>query len=327
MVSYQTLLWLALTVLIKLNAEVRVSGIFTNNMVLQIPYSSKGVPPTRIFGTALLNETVTITGTSGFPGPFTLTPNCTNNQSCQYGNWSVPLIPNTNDASFPGPYTITITSKNNITNEITGTITLNDTYFGEVFLCSGQSNMEYKVYQCSNFQNELNYSASLPNIRMYLTNVSYQNFTMQNVSAQKGWANGKSGWVVAGPGAINDFSCICWESGRIITQWLMKQYPNKKPYIGLIDSNVGGTSVYFWAAGIAGRACNLTGNLPSTGEAASATFSAGGLYNSGINPLCMNKNGISIRQAIYYQGEADTGENDMFNQNAYTCTLNGLIYT
>ena len=55
--------------------------------------------------------------------------------------------------------------------------------------------------------------------------------------------------------------------------------------------------------------------------------SSGALYNSMINPLCMNGNGISIRQAIYYQGEADSGENDYFTANAYSCVLNGLIYS
>lgn len=126
-----------LSTICMINAEVRVSGIFTNSMVLQIPYPNKGVPPTNIFGTAFLNETVMITGSNGFPGPFKLTPNCTNGQPCEYGNWSVPIYPNTNDASFPGPYTISIVSMNTATNSITNNVTFNDTYFGEVFLCSG----------------------------------------------------------------------------------------------------------------------------------------------------------------------------------------------
>ena len=212
--------------------------------------------------------------------------------------------------------------------------------------------MEYQLYHCANFPQELNYSMSLSNIRMYQSNRFYSNNTLQNITTVPGWSNGASGWVVAGSGAGNhaaaDFSCVCWESGRIITQWLMAEYPTKpKPYIGLIESDVGGTSVFYWAAGIAGRACNLTGGLPSTGEAAGPN-AAGALYNAMINPLCMNGKGISIRQAIYYQvfnnydsvelfithnynkkkkGEADSGENDDFSQNAYSCTLNGMIYS
>ena len=44
-----------------------------------------------------------------------------------------------------------------------------------------------------------------------------------------------------------------------------------------------------------------------------------------INPISMYQKGLSIRLAIWYQGEADSGENDLMTQEAYECELNGLI--
>ena len=130
------------------NAEVRVSGIFNDSMVLQIPYPAKGVPVTNIFGTALLNENVLIKGSPGFPGPFKLAPTCTNGEECEYGNWSIPIVPNENDPYFPGPYSVSISSVDNQTNTVVNSITFNDVYFGEVFLCSGTESKQ--MYQTLN---------------------------------------------------------------------------------------------------------------------------------------------------------------------------------
>ena len=44
-----------------------------------------------------------------------------------------------------------------------------------------------------------------------------------------------------------------------------------------------------------------------------------------INPISLNQTGLSIRTAIWYQGEADSGENDLMSQEAYECELNGLV--
>eukprot|EP01084_Bolivina_argentea_P111887 199575_1 len=311
-----------------INADVRLSGAFTNNMVIQTPHPEKDVPPSKIFGIGFPNETIYITGSSGFPGPFKLIPNISNGSN-SWGNWSVNLIPNVNDASFPGPYTISIVSKLTSTGAVTGNITINNTYFGEVFLCSGQSNMGITVSQCSNYKNEQNYSSSLSNIRMYKVPWTESNWTAQNITS---WP-GSNGWVVAAPSSIGYFSCVCWESGRLLTQYLMNLtiYKNKKPYVGLIESDQGGTTIYLWHAGIVGVACNLTNQLPNSGQAANlgpAYYNIpGALYNGMINPFCMNGNGISIRQAIWYQGEADSGENDHYMEQAYICSLHGLIYS
>ena len=44
-----------------------------------------------------------------------------------------------------------------------------------------------------------------------------------------------------------------------------------------------------------------------------------------INPISLYHKGMKIRQIVWYQGEADSGENDLMTQTAYECELNGLI--
>ena len=319
----QLLLGLCLLSIINvLNAEVRISGILNNSMILQIPYPEIGVRPTNIFGTAFLNETVFIKGTSGFPGPFTAKPNCTHIPHCIYGNFSIPIIPNINDKSFPGPYNITIQSLDNKTNDITFEIILSNVYFGEVLLCSGQSNMGYALEHCTNYQHELNISHNYENIRMYQSNWTYfAPVPAQNISYQFGY-----NWIppIAKPNNFATYSCICYTVGRMLVDYL-RNISALSTYVGLILADVGGTTIWRWVDNFAGIACNLTGDIPYKGEAGSNNV--GGIYNGMVAPIGYGGNGISVREFIWYQGEADSGENDAFSTNNYVCLLNGLIYT
>ena len=133
-------------------------------------------------------------------------------------------------------------------------------------------------------------------------------------------------WLVTGQssdGNMYNFGCICYTFGRMMADYLTNiSAPSN--YVGLIESDTGGTSVYLWASPIACIACNATGQLPWQGQAGASP--PGYKYNAMINPLGMDGYGISIREAIYYQGEADSGENDMFTSNDYICLLNGMIY-
>ena len=113
----------------RVHAYIRLNGIFTSHMVLQTPHP--GLPPARIFGLGYTSEQIVIEGSSGFPGPFTVTPRKTGDahwpqpQGAPWGNWSVNL---TEVLTSPGPYTITISSKQNATD----VTVLEDVFFGEV---------------------------------------------------------------------------------------------------------------------------------------------------------------------------------------------------
>jgi hypothetical protein len=44
-----------------------------------------------------------------------------------------------------------------------------------------------------------------------------------------------------------------------------------------------------------------------------------------MNPMLLDGKGFSAREVLYYQGEADSGENDRYTRAAYECELRGLI--
>eukprot|EP01084_Bolivina_argentea_P160337 279232_1 len=293
------------------SGELRLNGVFGDHMVLQTPDNNANIPASRIYGMALLTETIYISGSAGFPGPFKVTPK-TNIQNSLYGNWSVEIVPNENDKSYPGPYTITI----NISNTTIGR-TLNDVYFGDVFLCGGQSNMQVTIDETDDAASEKKAANSLPNIRINQIKGNYSNSTIQNISSS-------IPWTVSSNNTIGRFSAVCWVGfGRLISEYLSSK-TGKTNYIGLIESAVGGTTVHFWAPGIVGQSCNSTGQLPWQGECANGN-SPGALFNAMINPISMNGTGLSIRAVSYYQGEADSGENDIMTQRAYRCELMGMI--
>eukprot|EP01084_Bolivina_argentea_P062662 114602_1 len=305
------------------NGEVRLSGLFGDHMVIQVQHPELGIHPSYIYGLALLNETVTIIGSDGFPGPFKLTPT-TNNSTQKYGNWSTSLIADTNHPTYPGPFTINITSTN-INNKQTGNIIIQDIYFGELILCTGQSNMGTTVAEGDSKEQEIAIAKNFPNIRLLHINNSNSDTPMQNTT---GIYNNT--WMIAGTktpvgsDSVGTFSAACWMTGRRITAYLETISSNtSKPYVGLIESSIGGTTVHFWAPAYVGIACNSSGQLPNTGECASGP--AGQLFNTMINPISFGGKGLSVRNILYYQGEADSGENDLMTQQAYECELFGLI--
>jgi hypothetical protein len=123
---------------------------------------------------------------------------------------------------------------------------------------------------------------------------------------------------------IGDFSAVCWGMGRRIAQWYASTGSNA-PVVGLVEISVGGTTIHHWIPADAGIACNRTGQLPSKGEA--QQYPPGWIYEGRMNPILLRGHGFSARSVLYYQGEADSGENDVFTKAAYECELNGLVST
>lgn len=97
-------------------AQVSLPHIFTDNMVLQRD------APIKIWGKAGKKEAVTVTfnDTKVFA------------KADNKGNWSVTLQP----VAWGGPYTLQVAGKSN-------TVTFENVLVGDVWLCSGQSNMEW----------------------------------------------------------------------------------------------------------------------------------------------------------------------------------------
>lgn len=124
-----------------------------------------------------------------------------------------------------GPYTLTVRTSTGLTQ------TLNDIMVGDVWLCSGQSNMEFAVSQGLNGAGEVA-SANDPEVRL---------LTVTRDAAPAPLANFKTpvSWQPVTPASIRDFSAACWFMARELRK------TEKVPF-GLIDATWGGTAVNPW---------------------------------------------------------------------------------
>jgi sialate O-acetylesterase len=108
-----------------------------------------------------------------------------------------------------------------------------DVAVGDVFLCSGQSNMEFAVRQGLNAETEINAGAD-PNIRLLM-------IPRISKSQMAGPFEAAIGWKAAAPDVVRDFSAACWFMGRELQR-------DQKVPIGLIDASWGGTPVQSWTS-------------------------------------------------------------------------------
>lgn len=187
-----------------LMAEVTLPKIFSDNMVLQQNMNIK------IWGWANKGEKVTVK----FNGQTVKT------KTGRDSKWGLELKP----IQPVGPYEMVIQGEN--------TITLKNILVGEVWICSGQSNMEWPVKRSNNAEQEIA-AANYPQIRLFKVN-HYLGAMPKN-----DFAEGQ--WLVCTPENVADFSAVGYFFGRDLYQEL--NVP-----IGLISSNWGGTVVEAWTS-------------------------------------------------------------------------------
>jgi sialate O-acetylesterase len=196
---------------LSLRAEVKLPSLLSDGLVLQ-----QGMK-VNIWGTADPGEQVTVT----FEGQQV------SGITEGGGQWKVKLGP----LNAGGPFTMTIAGKN--------TITLHDVLVGEVWVCSGQSNMEMPVGTnpqgwsggVANYQDEMA-RADYPMLRL---------FTVQKAVAGKPQGEVKGYWVAARPQTVGEFSAVGYFFGRELLKVL--NVP-----IGLIHSSWGGTPAESWTS-------------------------------------------------------------------------------
>jgi sialate O-acetylesterase len=261
------------------NAEVKLPAIFGDNMVLQQQTDA------AIWGKAAANATVSIK-TSWNGRSFSA-------RTDKAGNWRVKV----STPSAGGPYTINISDGK--------ALTLKNVMIGEVWVCSGQSNMEMpmKGYrnQPVNGSNQLIAESSNQNIRL---------FTVARASNLNPQEDFSGSWKTCEPENLSEFSATAYFFGLMLNKTL--NVP-----IGLINTSWGGTRIEPWMSesGL-GRfewvklpdktqtQQNLSPQIPTV------------LFNAMVNPMV----GFGIRGAIWYQGEANRTEADKYVQ-----LLPGLI--
>ena len=284
-------------------AEVTLPAIIGSHMVLQ-----SGTALT-IWGWANDGEEVTVS-IGDIEGTVKADAN---------GEWLVKLPPM---PANPEPIEMTVSGTN--------TIKLTDILVGEVWIGSGQSNMQWSVAASDNATEEIA-AANYPKMRLFLVPLVPSGKPAKNVNAA---------WTVCTPDTVKQFSAVCYYFGRELHKSL--NIP-----VGMIASSWGGTAIQPWIppAGFdgvpelegerkqidslrTGYQTALKNKLPELKawlEASDKAVESGqsiaeppampgnpfnsngaitGLYNGMIHPLAP----FAIRGALWYQGEANVGQ-------------------
>jgi sialate O-acetylesterase len=159
--------------------------------------------------------------------------------------WSVTLDP----VSDEGPFDIHVSQP--LANGTLVTITIHDILFGDVWICSGQSNMELTVSMIYNGTEEIANAGNYPKIRVFTAAEKPSAIPIEELLEIE------LQWSVASPSSIGGpdnkyMSAVCWLYGRMIHQAL-----DGRP-IGLLAATWGGTMIELWMPPKALQECNIT---------------------------------------------------------------------
>lgn len=189
-------------------ADVRLPKIFDSHMVLQ---RNKPIP---VWGWADAGEKVTVElSGSG------ITKQTKTIKAGKDGKWILRL----NAAEAGGPYQLVVKGKKNV-------LTLDDVLIGEVWICSGQSNMQWPVSASDNAEEEIA-AASYPLIRHFEVPREISLAPKDDLS--------KGEWKTATPENVGQFTAVGYFFGREL-------YKKLGIPIGLINTSWGGTIVETW---------------------------------------------------------------------------------
>lgn len=248
-----------------LQAEVKLPAIFGNGMVLQRNTDA------AIWGTATKNSQITITTSWNKKEYLT--------KATANGDWKTKV--STPDAG--GPFSISISDGN--------AIELKDILIGEVWVCSGQSNMEMPVKGFSSQpvlgSNKTIATSANPNIRL---------FDVQRKTTVVPQNDFKGEWKNCTPENVSDFSATAYFFGRMIQDVL--DVP-----VGLICSCWGGTNITSWTSEEKLKEFDWV-KLPAKDLKKPNQNTPTVLFNGMINPLV----GYGMRGVIWYQGEHNRNE-------------------
>ncbi|MDR7209550.1 sialate O-acetylesterase [Flavobacterium piscis] len=187
-----------------LHANVKMPLLFSDGMVLQ---RNKSIP---VWGWADANEKITIH----------FNKQTKTIQADKNGKWMVKL-----DAEKAGgPFELIVTGKNKIT--------IKNVLVGEVWICSGQSNMEFQVSKTMNAKDEIA-DSNYPMIRHF--------GIAQDLSGTPKDDLKKGKWEVSGKETVGNFTAVGYYFAK-------KLYTELKIPIGIINTSWGGTNVETWTS-------------------------------------------------------------------------------
>lgn len=266
---------------VSLRAEVTLPSIISDGMVLQQQMA------TPIWGWADPGERVTVS---------------INQQSKSVaadagGKWMVKLDPM--EANAEGT---------KLKIEGSNTVEVQQVLVGEVWICSGQSNMEWSVANSLNAKEEI---AAADHPMIHLFNVP------GHTTSDKPKDKCPGQWEVCSPQSVRGFSAVGYFFGRRLSQEL-------KVPIGLVGSNWGGTRIEPWVSldgfrsvpELSKQAADVEKLWSEGGKVGNGTPSA--IYNAMIHPLAP----YAMRGGIWYQGESNGNEGISYHHKK-TALING----
>jgi sialate O-acetylesterase len=241
-------------------AEVRLPAVLSDGMVLQ--QQSR----TRIWGWSDPQEKIIVTTSWDGRTDSTL--------GTRDGNWQV-IVPT---PAAGGPFTITIRGSN--------TIALKDVLVGEVWVCSGQSNME------------MSETWGMPDVKRELPDCSNDRirfFHIPKTTSEQPQDDCKAKWVSCDSNTLKTFSATGYFFGKKLNQQL--DVP-----IGLIEAAWSGTAAEVWTpAGLVEEDAVLRNAAAKLEPSPWWPYRAGSSYNAMIAPITK----YSVAGVIWYQGESN----------------------
>ncbi|MBE9510177.1 MAG: beta galactosidase jelly roll domain-containing protein [Bacteroidetes bacterium] len=204
-IKSQCVLLLIFVSITTIYAEVKPARIFSSNMVLQ---QGTKIP---VWGWADNGEKVSVT----------LNGNTLETIADEGGKWMVKFP----QMQYGGPHTMTIEGEN--------TIIFKNIMIGEVWICSGQSNMAFALNQSSNGKEEIA-NSDYPEIRLFIVPRKIAQYPQSDIEEGE--------WVPCSPEASASFSAVGYFFGK-------KLHQDLNVPVGLIQSTWGGTVAESWTSG------------------------------------------------------------------------------
>ena len=256
-----TLLLTALLATTGINAKVTLPKMFSDGMVMQRETNA------NLWGTAKASATVKIT-TSWDGKTYEA-------KAGKDGKWKTAIA----TPKAGGPYSITLTDGEQTV--------LDNILIGELWLCSGQSNMEmpmkgFKNQPVENAVEDILHSAD-KELRLFTVKRNSQFAPVDTVSGK---------WSEAAPASVREFSATAYHFGRELRRILGVP-------VGLIVTSWGGSACEAWMRADWLKAFPDAKIPASADDIKSKNRTPTVLYNGMLHPLI----GITMRGVIWYQGE------------------------
>ncbi len=249
------------------NAAIKLPALIGNNMVLQ----QNAV--INVWGWADAGEKITIQASWQVE-----TSTATTSAD---GNWKTTI----QTPQAGGPYKMIISGRDY-------TITIENIMIGEVWICSGQSNMDFTMRGLGGWKNYK------PEVREEVAKGIYsavRMFTVKKDTSAIPLVNCIGNWLTADTNTVNDFSATAWFYGAYLNKQLGVP-------VGLIATAWGGTPAEVWTPVESIKAePDLGFYLNHYNGSQWWPGTPGALYNTMINPLI----NFTIKGAIWYQGESN----------------------